>query len=522
MDVNLELIKRIISSDELCDKVNSGDNSDYYKNQIENYVLFLINDNANANIDVINRYIRKFVLGENKEDIFFNKVLLKLYNLDIKNSDFLSILDSFNFSEMREILVKKYNEFIINKIDVSNEVLIRMISLYYYVCPNYIFPSHYVDYFTYYLYSKNVVLDFDLLSYFYKQFALSFSESKKVTASFLILDNVIKNDPYYDNNGNKIIIYKNNIGKNVDPNVFADIFYQITYLFILKSINDSNNKCYSFEQLQLVKEICLQTLLGTDYYELNYGDISFSSVLKKQSEITVSDYFRKLNLNVVLRKSIDETLVVDNLIGDEDDKVISVDILFEQTLKRENPNLLSSLIKNYPILGSEYKNNVKKSLLTLILDIYNNKKLLNNLNKDLDWYKGKLSKDDEVIIRPKIDRLSNKISICSSYINVMSSIILNGDITSYDLLRSVSDLITYNGSNKIIKNDIYSILRDIIPKKIKRLCADRNETYRENLKKKVIKCYLDSMGLFRSEIDIDYFMKIYSTLELCISAFDID
>lgn len=520
MDVNLELIKRIISSDELCDKVNSGDNSNYYKVQIENYVLFLIENNVDANIDIINRYIKKFVLGGNNEDIFFNKVLLKLYNLNIKNSDFLDILNSFNFSEMKEILVKKYNEFIINKVNVSNDVLIRMISLYYYTCPNYIFPNYYVDYFTYYLYSKDIVLDFELLSYFYKQFALSFSESKKVNVSFLVMDDVIKNDPYYDNNGNKIIIYKNNIGESVDPFILADIFYQITYLYILKSINDTNNKCYSFEQLQLVKEICLITLLGNDYYELNYGNISFSSILKKQSEMTVSNYFGKLGLKVVLKKSVIDSLVVDNSI--DDDKVISVDILFEQTLKRENPNLLSSLIRNYPILASEYKNNSKKSLLTLILDIYNNKKLLNNLNKDLDWYKRKLDRDDDAIIKPKIDKLTDKISVCSSYINVMNSIILNGDMTSYDLLRSISDLITYSGSNKIIKNDIYLILKDTVPKKIKRLCADRNVDYRENLKKKVIKCYLDSMALFRNEVDTYYFMKIYSTLELCISAFDID
>lgn len=104
----------------------------------------------------------------------------------------------------------------------------------------------------------------------------------------------------------------------------------------------------------------------------------------------------------------------------------------------------------------------------------------------------------------------------------MNSVILNGDMTSYDLLRSISDLITYDGKNKLIKNDIFLILSDIVPKKIRRLCTDRDIAYRDKLKKKVIKCYLDSMSLVKNEMDVAYFMKIYSTLELCISAFDID
>lgn len=524
MDINLELIKRIISSDELCDKVNSGDNSEYYKSQIENYILFLINDsvNINTNIDVINRYLKKFVLGGNKEDVFFNKVLLRLYGLDVKNSEFLNILNNFNFNEVKELLIKKYNQFIVNRTDVSAHTLVRMLSLYCYTCPNYIFPVDYINYFTYYLYSKDVSLDYDLISYFYKEFALGFSESKGVNTFFVILDDVIKKDPYYDNVKNKIILYKHSINDSIDPFILADIFYQITYLYILKSINDSDNKCYSFEQLELVKEICLMTIIGADYYEINYGDVSYSSYLKKQSETTVSNYFARLGLKIVLKKSVIDSLAVGNKLDENTDKVISVDILFDQTLKRENPNLIAGLVKNYPVLGSEYRKGKKKSLLALLFDIYSNRKLLSNMNKDLEWYKSKLNNEEEIVIKPKIERLNDKISVCSSYISVMNSIILNGDMTSYDLLRSISDLITYDGSNKMLKNDIYLILRDVIPKKIKRLCIDRDVAYKENLKKKVIKCYLDSMGLVKREMDTSYFMKVYSTLELCMSAFDVD
>ena len=522
MDVNLELIKRIISSDDLCDKVNSGDNSEVYKSQIENYILFLVNDSVsiNTNIDVINRYLRKFVLGGSKEDIFFNKVLLKLYSLNIKNFDFVSILNSFSFDEVKELLIRKYNEYIINRSDVSSDVLVKMLSLYCYCCPNYVFPAQYVDYFTYYLYSKDVSLDYELMSYFYKQFAISFASSKNVNTLFVILDDVVKNDPYYDNKKNKIVLYSYNISDSLNPLILADIFYQITYLYILKGINDSTNKRYTFEQLQLVKEICLMSILGNDYYEINYGDISFSSILKKQSENTVSNYFSKLGLKIVFKESIVDSLSIDNSIDDDTDKAISVDILFDQTLKRENPNLLSGLIKSYPILGCEYKNSKKKSLLTLILDIYSNKKLLGNFNKDLSWYNNKYSLDDD-LAKTKIDRLNNKIEVCSSCISVMNSIILKSDMTSYDLLRSISDLITYSKSNNMIKNDIYLVLKDIIPKKIKRLCIDREQSYKENLKKKIVKCYLDSMNLVKKD-DVVYFMKIYSTLELCISSFDID
>ena len=152
MDVNLELVKRIISSDELCDKVNSGDNSEVYIKQIHDYVFSLVDINANSNIDYINRYLRKFVLHKNKEDIFFDKILLKCYSLNVKNPNFLEILSSFNFDGIKEILIKKYNEYIINKTKVSSDELIKMLSLYCYTCPNYIFPISYINYFTYYLY----------------------------------------------------------------------------------------------------------------------------------------------------------------------------------------------------------------------------------------------------------------------------------------------------------------------------------------------------------------------------------
>ena len=196
MDVNFELIKRIISSDELCDKVNSGDNSEVYIKQIKSYVLSLIDISVNSNIDYVNRYLRKFVLNKNKEDIFFDEVLLKSYSIGSKNSDFLDILSSFNFDGIKEILIKKYNQYIINKTKVSSNELIRMLSLYCYICPNYIFPISYINYFTYYLYSMDVSLDFDLISYFYKEFSLSFSESKGIKTLFSILNNIEGNDPY--------------------------------------------------------------------------------------------------------------------------------------------------------------------------------------------------------------------------------------------------------------------------------------------------------------------------------------
>jgi hypothetical protein len=522
MDVNLELIKRIISSDELCDKVNSGDNKDIYIKQIHDYVLTLIDDsiNTNSNIVYVNRYLKKFVLDKSKEDIFFDRILLKCYSYNVKNSEFLSILDNFNFDGVKEILIKKYNEYIINKTSVSMDTLIRMLSLYCYTCPKYVFDSSYINYFTYYLYSMDIVLDYDLLSYFYKEFALCFAESKGISTSFVVLDNVVSNDPYYDNVRNKIFLYNSSIGSKVDPFILSDIFYQITYLYILKGINEVENKVYTYEQLELVKEICLISIMGSDYYDVHYGDISYSSFLKKQSLDIVSNYFSSLGLKIVLEKNVIDSISIDKEIDDKTDKAISVDVLFDQVLKNENPNLISSLVRSYPILGSEYKNSKKKSLLGLIMDIYDNKKLLINLNKDLGWYKNK--NDDELIVKSKIEKLNNKITVCTSYIGVMNSIIMNGDLTSYDLLRSISDLITYSHSNKMIKNDIYLVLSEVIPKKIKRLCFERNEIYREELKRKIIKCYLDSLELIKNQISVDYFMKLYSTLDLCISAFDVD
>ena len=235
--------------------------------------------------------------------------------------------------------------------------------------------------------------------------------------------------------------------------ILSDIFFQIKYLYLLKSINNSNNKNYSFEQLKLVKEICLKTVLGDEYFDNKYGSISFSNELKEQSKYTVKSYYKKLGLSLEIVDSVDFSF--DEELSDLDDKAISVDVLFDLVLKHENPNLLRGLVKSYPILSSEYRNDKKKSLLTLLLDIYKNRKLLNNFNKDLNWYKSKLGKDEDLVIIPKIERLNDKISVCSSYINVMSSIINNGDMTSSDILRSISDLITYDTNDVIAKNDIF-------------------------------------------------------------------
>lgn len=522
MDINLELIKRIISSDELCDKVNSLEYKDSYISQIENYILSLCNNigTVNSNIEFINRYLRKFVVvGSNKEDVFFDKVLLKLYGYNLTNDDFNSILSSFNYVEVKELLIKKFDQIIINRSNISDYEIIRMFSFYYYVCPNYALPNNYIDFFTHYFVSKNISLDYNLMVFYYKSFASCFALSKGINTSFEVVE-YVSNDPYYDRRS-KVIVYKQNISEKVDSNILADIFYQIKYLYLMNCVNSSNNYSYSFEQLRLVKEICLISILGDDYYDKNYGDISFSNELKKQARNTVRDYFFSIGIDKVVNLDY-EVLSIPGNIDDDTDKAISVDVLFDLTLNRENPNLLKELLRNYPILGCEYNRDKRKSLLKLLLDIYSNRKLLGNLKTDLEWHNLKLGNDQDKLILPKIDRLKNKISLCSSYINVMSLSINNGDMTSYDLIRSISDLITYDTNDKMIQNDICMILSTIVPKKIKSLCLDRSLQYKENFKKRVIKCYLDSMGLVRSNLDTIYFMKVYASLEECIKAFSID
>ena len=521
MDINLETIKRIISSDELCDKVNSAEYRDSYKKQIESYVLSLCSDlsSINSNINYINRYLRKFVSNKgSKEDIFFDSVLLRVYSFSIKNDQFNDILNGFGFEAVKESFVQKYNQIIISNSFVNIDDLKRMLIFYRYACPNYVMPNDYINYFTYYLVSKSIVLDYDMISYFYKMFCLSFSMSKNLNISFEISDKVVNRDPYYDRK-KKVVIYKQNIGDKVDYNILSDIFFQISYLFLIDGVNNSSK--YSFDQLRLVKEICLNSILGDDFFDKNYGAISFSSELKKQSLKTVRDYYSRLGLNVNISLDYD-VISVSNDLSDDEDKCISIDVLFDGMLKKENPNLLKELLRSYPILGCEYRSDKRKSLLNLLLDIYKNKKLLVNLNKDLEWHNSKLGNGEDEIVVPKIERLNKKINVCTSYVSIMSTSINSGDMDSSDLIRSISDLITYDAVDKNVQNDICFILNIVIPNKIKKLCSDRSVLYREGFKRRVIKCYLDSMGLARNNFDSIYFMKIYSSLEVCVKAFDID
>ena len=70
----------------------------------------------------------------------------------------------------------------------------------------------------------------------------------------------------------------------------------------------------------------------------------------------------------------------------------------------------------------------------------------------------------------KIERLEGKIKVCSSCINVMNYVVNNNDMMLDDLLRSISDLILYNANKDYIKNDIYAILKAVVPKKIYNMC----------------------------------------------------
>ena len=230
MDINLEMIKRIISSDKLCDKVNSTEYRDSYVRQIESYILSLCDSISNVkfNIEYINRYLKKFVCGnKNKETVFFNDVLLKVYSFSIKNDDFNKILESFNFEGVKELLAQRYNQVVISNSFNSIDDLKKMLVFYCYACPNYIMPLDYINYFTYYLVSKSVVLDFDLLCYYYKMFSMSFSLSKDLSVNFSVSDNVDNGDPYYEKS-KKIIIYKQNVGDKVDYKILADIFYLLS------------------------------------------------------------------------------------------------------------------------------------------------------------------------------------------------------------------------------------------------------------------------------------------------------
>lgn len=519
MNISLDLIKRIISSDDLCDKVNSSEHKEAYKNQIREFVLTLINDfEFNKNYDnlvFINRYIRKFVLNSNlsKEDKFYDIVFLKMYKLNIKNKEFNNILIQLNFNEIKQILIKKYEEIINNNTKINNDYFIKIYSFYCYIASNIILPTNYIDYFTYNIINKNIRLDFDMCVYFYKSFALSYSFSKKLNVSF-VLENGIKNDdPYYESEKNRIIIYKQSIGSSIDYNVIADIFYQIKVLYLINNINNNNE--YTYEQLKFVKELSLISILGKEYYEDNYKKISFTKILKDESYEVLNNYFSKIGLSVNydLINYVDSVIDTSNVC---EDIVTSIDILFDEIIKRENVNLIKELIRNYPILGCEYKNGKKKTLLGLLLDIYNNKKLLNDLNRDLSWY-NKKEKDDIVI--SKIEKLENKIKICTSCIQVMNMIINNSDMISEDILKSISSLIFYNTNDELIKKDIILLLSVVIPKKISDFCLNKNEVIIEDLKKKVIFTYIEGINKKKDEYDLNYFISIYRSLDKIVNSF---
>lgn len=516
MNTNLDLIKRIISNDDMCDKVNSMDCKDTYISQVKNYVLSLIKNYSINDIPYIVRYIDKFVIDyyNNPEDMFFDSVVLSVCNMNdllIQNT-----LKKFDFFNTKDVLFKRYEGIIKNNSFIDDFSFNRMFLFYYYVCNDFIMPTNYVDYFIGYVYKNSLELSYDFLVYLYKQFSLSYSKSQGVNLSFSVVDFLIENDPYYDNKNNEITVFRPNIGSTISKDVIADIFYQIKYLYLVNCINNSNNINYSYEQLLLVKELSLVSILGDDYYYKNYGNISYKNILKSESYDKMVKYFSMLGINV--SSSFSSGVFVDSGLSDDLDKVLSIDLLFNNVLKRENPNLIRELVRNYPVLGIEYKNNRRKNMLDLLIDIYNNKRLVINLNKDLEWHNKRNSHDDEIEAK-KVLKLNNKLAVCNSCNSVMNSIINNSDYSSFEILDSVFALITYNTKDLIIKSDIITIVSSIVPNKISKLCEGRNDVYINDFKKRFISCFLDALGKVDCISDISYFMNIYECFNKIILSF---
>ncbi len=190
--------------------------------------------------------------------------------------------------------------------------------------------------------------------------------------------------------------------------------------------------------------------------------------------------------------------------------------MFDSIVKRENANLISELIRNYPVLSCEYKSDGKKTLLNLLLDIYNSKKKLVNFNKDLAWCSEKNNGD--IYSTTKISKLESKISICSSYIAVMNDIMNNGDMDSEDILKSISSLINYKTNNLDLQKDICVILNTIIPDKIRKNPLNRDNDFITEFKKKVVSIYLNLMNKNKNDFEMQYFMDIYSSLLVIVSS----
>lgn len=510
MDINVDLIKNIINSDELCDKVITSEYRNAYIVQIKDYIL----NNIDNDLDIkcVIRYIKKFVLlYSSKEDMLFDEVVLKLYSLNLNNVDFKNVLFTISFEETKNTLIQRYNSIISSNVDLSDVSFNRMIRFYCYVLNDLVLSKKNVDYFMYFIFKKNVTLNKDIVKYIYKIFAVTYSSFM----SCVFLDSVDTRDPYYDGDYSGVVLYNNYISDSIDLDVFADILYQIDYINLYKEVSGKSIS-YTYEQLLFVKELCLYNVLGKKYFFENYSDISCINILKKNAYDKLDKYLRRLSVFCDLKYEYNIEIDYDK-IDDNSDSVVSIDILFDQIMKRENDNLLRQYIYKYPILGSEYKGIGKKSLLNLLLDIYNNKKLLKNFYHDLDWYSSKDSSD--IVVAEKIDKLKNKISICSSYIDVMNSIINNSFISSDDVIKSIGDLITYGTDSSDCQNDIYMILSVIIPKKIKNLCYNRNDVYIENFRKRVVSSYLSSMSKKSKDFNFDYFMKIYSCLNNIVGSF---
>lgn len=508
MNISVDLIKQIISSDDMCDKVNSSVNKNVYKDAIKEYILTLFSDKKciDSNISYIIRYIKKFVVNDNisKEDKFFDDVLLNLYKVDLSSLEVNHILADLSFYEIKEILFKKYDQIIMNKQKTSDISIEKMLCFFYYVCPNFLLPKKYIDYFMFNFIKNNIVINEELMAYFYKMFALSLVSNKNI--SCIVVDNNIDNDPYYDYYKNKIVLSRKNITNTINYNILSDIFFQVKYLTLMYDINDDN---YSFMELEFVKEISLISILGKKYFDANYKNISFLNQLKNDSYYYLNDYLKKLdpsfyiNTNPIFNNNLDSTYN-------------SIDLLFDSIVKRENANLISELIRNYPVLSCEYKSDGKKTLLNLLLDIYNSKKKLVNFNKDLAWCSEKNNGD--IYSTTKISKLESKISICSSYIAVMNDIMNNGDMDSEDILKSISSLINYKTNNLDLQKDICVILNTIIPDKIRKICLNRDNDFITEFKKKVVSIYLNLMNKNKNDFEMQYFMDIYSSLLVIVSS----
>ncbi len=399
-EVDFDVIKKILSSDEYCKRLVDFDkNTDFFDTyytkeeylvSIDCYVYEMIkrmiSDYKPNNFVILNRYFNYFVKGRYNSPIeyFSNPVLNNIHMVNLGRYDetalkFLQIRNSSNYLSMLNLIKNYYTDIIVNDLPISFETFSDMFIFFSSgkLDDLDINKSH-CDYF----FSKLLNTDYIDKKLPVKSFQFYFNRFTQIIAKLNGLsckcsvsyippsDGKICRGLYLTYPNNSLTLNSDMFSDTMKSNFryFETIFHEIDHC------RQATKTKSTYTSLKIAKDTILHMFLGDKYYVDNYDAISIESDAALNGYVESLRYVKSINpeyYNLLVKSAIEEvksrikTLHIDQRYVN--DLPVHLDQVFNTVLTNEQRKLY---ISKFPILEYEYFSDGKRKLpIDLLLSV---------------------------------------------------------------------------------------------------------------------------------------------------------